>query len=178
MEQKKIRPARRVENIKEYYFSRKLKEVALLNAEGKDIISLGVGGPDLPPCENAIERLGSAARRGDVHSYQPTSGIAGLRKAYSDWYARWYGVMLDPATEIQPLIGSKEGILIVNLAFLNPGDGVLVPDPGILPIHLAVNLWKPRFINITLGKRTAGILISTSWKNAVGQNQADVGELS
>ena len=128
MEQKKIRPARRVENIKEYYFSRKLKEVALLNAEGKDIISLGVGGPDLPPCENAIERLGSAARRGDVHSYQPTSGIAGLRKAYSDWYARWYGVMLDPATE------------------------------------MAVNLWKPRFINITLGKRTAGILISTSWK--------------
>lgn len=130
MEQKKIRPARRVENIKEYYFSRKLKEVAQLNAEGKDIISLGVGGPDLPPCENAIERLGSAARRGDVHSYQPTSGIAGLRKAYSDWYARWYGVTLDPATEIQPLIGSKEGILIVNLAFLNPGDGVLVPDPG------------------------------------------------
>ena len=130
MEQKKIRPARRVENIKEYYFSRKLKEVAQLNAEGKDIISLGVGGPDLPPCENAIERLSNVARRPDVHSYQPTSGIAGLRKAYSDWYARWYGVTLDPATEIQPLIGSKEGILIVNLAFLNPGDGVLVPDPG------------------------------------------------
>ena len=132
MEQKKIRPARRVENIKEYYFSRKLKEVAQLNAEGKDIISLGVGGPDLPPCENAIERLDAVARRPDSHGYQPVSGLPDLRKAYSEWYARWYGVVLDPATEIQPLIGSKEGILIVNLAFLNPGDGVLVPNPGYL----------------------------------------------
>ena len=126
----KIKPARRVENIKEYYFSRKLKEVARLNAEGKDIVSLGIGGPDLPPAESVIDRLSDVVRRPDVHSYQPTSGIPALREAYAKWYSRWYGVRLDAATEIQPLIGSKEGILTVNLAFLNPGDGVLVPNPG------------------------------------------------
>ena len=130
MERIGIKPARRVENIKEYYFSIKLKEVARLNAESKDIVSLGVGGPDLPPAGEVIERLGEVARKVDVHSYQPTSGIKELREAYSRWYSRWYGVELDPASEIQPLIGSKEGILTVNLAFLNPGDGVLVPDPG------------------------------------------------
>ncbi len=126
----KIQPADRVAEIKEYYFSRKLREVARLNAEGKDIISLGIGGPDLPPAPQVIDTLTETARRDDSHSYQNFRGIPELREAFADWYQRFYGVALNPDTEIQPLIGSKEGILYVSLAFLNPGDGVLVPNPG------------------------------------------------
>ena len=125
-----IRPAHRVNQVSEYYFSRKLKEIAGLNAQGLDIISLGIGGPDRPPHADTIEALCSESRRPDTHSYQPYVGIPELRQAFADWYARWYGVELDPQREIQPLIGSKEGILHISLAFLNPGDGVLVPNPG------------------------------------------------
>lgn len=126
----KIQPSDRVGRIKEYYFSRKLKELARLNAEGRDIISLGIGGPDCPPSYAVIETLCREARRSDSHSYQPHVGLPELRKGFADWYAARYGVTLDPTCEIQPLIGSKEGILHISLAFLNPGDGVLVPDPG------------------------------------------------
>lgn len=125
-----IRPANRVNSVSEYYFSRKLKEIAALNARGLDIISLGIGGPDRPPHAETIETLCAESRRSDTHSYQPYVGIPELRRAFADWYARWYGVELDPQREIQPLIGSKEGILHISLAFLNPGDGVLVPNPG------------------------------------------------
>ena len=114
----------------EYYFSRKLKEVARLNAEGHDIISLAIGSPDMPPSEKTVEKLCEVARQADAHGYQPTMGTPELREAMADFYKRWYGVDLDPATEIQPLIGSKEGILHVTLAFVNPGDEVLVPNPG------------------------------------------------
>ena len=114
----------------EYYFSRKLKEVARLNAEGHDIISLAIGSPDMPPSEKTVEKLCEVARQPDAHGYQPTMGTPELREAMADFYKRWYGVDLDPATEIQPLIGSKEGILHVTLAFVNPGDEVLVPNPG------------------------------------------------
>ena len=125
-----IVPARRVASVKEYYFSRKLREVAALNAEGKDIISLGIGGPDRMPDQAVVDALSADASRPDSHSYQPYVGIAPLRRAFADWYSRVYGVELDPDKEIQPLIGSKEGILHISLAFLNPGDAVLVPDPG------------------------------------------------
>lgn len=125
-----IHPASRVDAIEEYYFSRKLKEVAALNAAGADIISLGIGGPDRPPHAEVIETLASEAASPSNHSYQPYIGIPALRKAYADWYARRYDVILDPDSEILPLIGSKEGVLHVSLAFLNPGDGVLVPNPG------------------------------------------------
>lgn len=125
-----ITPADRVSEIQEYYFSKKLREVARLNAEGHDIISLGIGGPDRPPHADVIDTLASEAAKPNVHSYQPYVGIPELRQAFADWYARWYGVTLDPSREIQPLIGSKEGILHVSLTFLNPGDGVLVPNPG------------------------------------------------
>ncbi len=125
-----IRPADRVSRIQEYYFSRRLREVARLNAEGHDIISLGIGGPDRPPMHEVIETLCEAARRDDTHSYQLAVGIPELRQAYARWYAAHYGVELDPSTEIQPLLGSKEGIIQLMLTFLNPGDGVLVPDPG------------------------------------------------
>ena len=125
-----IKPANRVNNVSEYYFSKKLKEIAELNSRGLDIISLGIGGPDRPPHSDTIEALCAESRRPDAHSYQPYVGIPELRRAFADWYARWYGVTLDPQKEIQPLIGSKEGILHISLAFLNAGDGVLVPNPG------------------------------------------------
>ena len=125
-----ITPALRVGNISEYYFARKLREVARLNAEGADIISMAIGGPDRPPHESVIATLCESARLDNTHSYQPGGGIPELRQAFARFYKRWYGVDIDPATELNPLIGSKEGILHVSLALLNPGDGVLVPNPG------------------------------------------------
>ena len=133
-----IQPADRLASVSEYYFSRKLKEVAKMNAEGKDVISLGIGSPDLPPSPETIDVLCENARKPDAHGYQPTVGIPELRKAMADWYKRWYDVDLDPATEIQPLIGSKEGILHVTLALVNPGDQVLVPNPG-YPTYTSLN---------------------------------------
>lgn len=128
--QTQIKPADRVSSVQEYYFSRKLKEVAKLNAEGMDIVSMAIGGPDRPPHPDVIATLSEEASKDTTHSYQPYVGIPELRNAFAKWYAKWYGVELDPNKEIQPLIGSKEGILHTSLAFLNPGDGVLVPDPG------------------------------------------------
>jgi len=125
-----IRPADRLGLVSEYYFSRKLKEIARRNAQGEDIISLAIGSPDMPPSPQTIATLCEQARRPDVHGYQPTVGIPELRQAMATWYRRWYGVDLDWQSEIQPLIGSKEGILHVTLAFCNPGDAVLVPNPG------------------------------------------------
>ena len=125
-----MKAANRVNEIQEYYFSRKLKEVAQLNAAGENIISLAIGSPDLPPSKQTIDKLCEVARRPDAHGYQPTVGTPELREAMATFYQRWYGVTLDPKTEIQPLIGSKEGILHTTLAFVNPGDKVLVPNPG------------------------------------------------
>ena len=126
----KIAPADRLASVSEYYFSKKLKEVAQMNAEGKDVISLGIGSPDMPPSEKTIETLCNNAHDLNGHGYQPYVGIPELRKGFAAWYQRWYGVELNPNTEIQPLIGSKEGILHVTLAFVNPGEQVLVPNPG------------------------------------------------
>ena len=133
-----IKPADRLASVSEYYFSRKGKEVAKMNAEGKDVISLAIGSPDMPPSKETIDTLCENARLDNAHGYQPTVGIPELRKAMADWYKKWYGVELDPATEIQPLIGSKEGILHVTLAFVNPGDQVLVPNPG-YPTYTSLN---------------------------------------
>ena len=127
---KRIEPAKRLESVSEYYFSRKLKEVAKMNAEGMDVISLAIGCPDMPPSKETIDALCENAQRRDTHGYQPTAGIPELRNAMAGFYKRWYGVELNPQTEIQPLIGSKEGILHVTLALVNPGDKVLVPNPG------------------------------------------------
>lgn len=125
-----IGPADRLKEVQEYYFSRKGKEVSQMNAEGKDIISLAIGSPDMPPSEQTVETLCREAQKPNAHGYQPTAGIPELRKAMADFYQRWFGVELDPASEIQPLIGSKEGILHTTLAFVNPGEKVLVPNPG------------------------------------------------
>ena len=125
-----IKPASRLDAVQEYYFSRKLKEVARLNAEGQDIISLAIGSPDQPPSPQTIDKLCEVAHDPSAHGYQPTMGTMELRKAMADFYHRWYGVEVDAASEVQPLIGSKEGILHITLAFVNPGDEVLVPNPG------------------------------------------------
>ena len=133
-----ITPARRVQQVKEYYFSSKLKEIAELNAKGADIISLGIGGPDRPPHMDIITTLCEEAKRPDTHGYQPYVGLPELRAAFAQWYKRFYNVELNPSNEIQPLIGSKEGILHTTLAFINPGDGVLLPNPG-YPTYTSVS---------------------------------------
>ena len=125
-----IQPADRLTLVSEYYFSRKLKEVAALNAQGMDIISLAIGSPDMPPSPQTIDKLCEVAKQPDAHGYQPTMGTPELRQAMAGFYNRWYGVQLNPQTEVLPLIGSKEGILHVTLAFVNSGDEVLVPNPG------------------------------------------------
>jgi aspartate/methionine/tyrosine aminotransferase len=125
-----IQPAQRLSLVQEYYFSRKLKEVAQLNAQGLDIVSLAIGSPDMPPSKLTIDKLCEVAANPNAHGYQPTMGTPELRQAMAAFYKKWYGVELNPNTEIQPLIGSKEGILHTTLAFVNPGDEVLVPNPG------------------------------------------------
>lgn len=127
-----IQPAERTRSVKEYYFSKKNREIAALNADGRSepVINLGIGSPDGRPPQIAIDTLRESAMKDGNHAYQPYIGIPELRKAYAGWYSRWYGVNLDPSSEIQPLTGSKEGILIISLTFLNKGDKVLVPDPG------------------------------------------------
>ena len=175
-----IQPADRLSLVSEYYFSRKLKEVAQLNAEGKDIISLAIGSPDMPPSPETIDVLCEHAHRPDAHGYQPTVGIPELRKAMANFYQRWYGVTLDPATEIQPLIGSKEGILHVTLALCNPGDKVLVPNPG-YPTYTSLskilgqqivnydllesNGWQPDFEQLEAMDLTGVKLMWTNYPN-------------
>ena len=135
---KEIVPASRLNSVTEYYFSTKLKEVAEMNARGKNVISLGIGSPDLPPSDETISAFCQSIKEAGVHGYQPYTGILELRSALANWYQKWFNVTLDPNTEIQPLIGSKEGILHISLAFLNPGDGVLVPNPG-YPTYMSVS---------------------------------------
>lgn len=126
-----IRAAKRTESVQEYYFSRKLKEIAAMNAGREEpVINLGIGSPDGMPPMPAVEALCGSARQPGNHAYQSYVGLPELRRAFADWYARWYDVHLDPSCEIQPLVGSKEAILLISLAFLDKGDKVLVPDPG------------------------------------------------
>ena len=147
-----IQPAKRTGSVKEYYFSVKNKEIARMNADGRTepVINLGIGSPNGRPPQAAIDALCSTAVCDGVHAYQPYVGIPELRKAFADWYARWYGVALDSSTEIQPLTGSKEGILIISLAFLNPGDKVLVPDPGYPTYSSAARLCEAEIVSYDL----------------------------
>ena len=175
-----IKPANRLAEVSEYYFSRKLKEVAAMNIQGMDIISLAIGSPDMPPSEKTIKRLCEVAERADAHGYQPTMGIPELREAMARFYQKWYGVELNPATEIQPLIGSKEGILHVTLAFVNPGEKVLVPNPG-YPTYTSLskilgaqvvnynlkedNGWQPDFDELEKMDLTGVKLLWTNYPN-------------
>ncbi len=122
--------ANRLDSIQEYYFSKKLGEIARLNANGYSIINLGIGSPDLPPPQQAVEALCATAVKGKAHGYQSYRGIPALRQAFSAWYQQHYGVVLDPDTEVLPLMGSKEGITYISTTYLNEGDEVLVPNPG------------------------------------------------
>ncbi len=122
--------ANRLQKVEEYYFSKKLQEIRKMNAAGLDVINLGIGSPDMPPAPQVVDALSHSAGQPQNHGYQPYRGTAELRLAISQWYQQVYGVVLDTDRQILPLIGSKEGIFHISMAFLNPGDKVLIPDPG------------------------------------------------
>ena len=147
---KAIQPANRIGNVQEYYFSVKLKEIAQMNAQGADVINLGIGSPDLPPAKEVTDTLAAEAANPKVHGYQPYVGIPQLREAFAQWYKRWYNVELNPANEILPLIGSKEGIMHISMAFINEGDAVLVPNPGYPTYSSVSKLVGARIISYNL----------------------------
>src|SRR5215203_455521 len=122
--------ADRLNGIGEYYFSQKLREIDELNKTGNPVINLGIGSPDMPPSAEIIQVLQEEIVKPNVHAYQSYKGVPAFRKAIADWYQKWYGVTLNPDNEILPLIGSKEGIMHVSMAYLNKDDEVLIPDPG------------------------------------------------
>jgi len=122
--------AKRLEDIGEYYFSQKLREIDELNKQGKNIISLGIGSPDLPPHPDVIKVLQDESAKPTTHAYQSYKGSPVLRNAISAWYKKWYRVDVDAGSEILPLIGSKEGIMHICMTYLNTGDEVLIPNPG------------------------------------------------
>jgi LL-diaminopimelate aminotransferase len=153
----------RLQGIGEYYFSQKLREIAMLNAEGKNIINLGIGSPDMPPHPDVIKVLHEESGKSSVHAYQGYKGVPELRNAVASWYKKWYGVSLDAETEILPLIGSKEGIMHICMTYLDSGDYALVPNPGYPTYSSAVKLsggecipyelkeennWQPDFTGI------------------------------
>ncbi len=131
--------ASRLQGVHEYYFAAKLREIAQRNASGRQVLNLGIGSPDLPPAPGVTEALRQTAALPTAHGYQSYTGIPALREAFAQWYARHYGVSLDPNGEILPLLGSKEGILHIAMSYLEAGDVALVPDPG-YPAYRAATL--------------------------------------
>ena len=125
-----IQPAKRLGNVQEYYFSKKLREIATMRKQGIDVLNLGIGSPDLPPAPEVAEMLGNHSNQPDVHAYQSYNGIPELRQAFADWYRRFFAVELNADNEVLPLIGSKEGIVHIAMTFLEQGDIALVPNPG------------------------------------------------
>lgn len=145
-----MKTSTRLDGIGEYYFSQKLREIASLNAEGKNIINLGIGSPDMPPHPDVIKVLQEESAKPNVHAYQGYKGVPELRNAFASWYKKWYSVSLDAETEILPLIGSKEGIMHICMTYLNEGDGALVPNPGYPTYSSAVKLSGGAGINYEL----------------------------
>ena len=145
----------KIETVQEYYFSAKLREVNQMIADGKPVINLGIGSPDLAPDPKVIEALKNTAENPRAHGYQSYQGIPELRIAFAEFYAREYGVSLQPDKEILPLMGSKEGIMHVSMTFLNPGDEVLIPNPGYPTYASVTNLLgaKPVYYTIDLNKK-------------------------
>ena len=135
-----INTSKRLEGIGEYYFSQKLREIEELNKQGKNIINLGIGSPDLPPHPAVVKVLQEEAEKTNTHAYQNYKGSPLLRKAIADWYATWYDVQLNADSEILPLIGSKEGIMHICMTYLNEGDEALIPNPGYPTYSSAVKL--------------------------------------
>jgi LL-diaminopimelate aminotransferase len=136
----KVNPALRTGNVQEYYFSRKLAQIDQMRKDGADVINLGIGSPDQPPSENTIATLISYATRTNSHGYQSYTGVPALRKAFADWYRKYFHVVLNPDNEILPLLGSKEGIMHISMTFVNTGDEVLIPDPGYPTYSSVTNL--------------------------------------
>ncbi len=136
----KVKPADRTQSVQEYYFSKKLRQIDQMRLSGIDVINLGIGSPDQPPSPATISRLYEEASKPTAHGYQSYTGIPGLRKAFAAWYLKYFGVELDPDREILPLMGSKEGIMHISMAFVNPGDEVLVPNPGYPTYSSVTNL--------------------------------------
>jgi aspartate/methionine/tyrosine aminotransferase len=147
---KMIQTAKRLEGIGEYYFSQKLREIEELNQQGKQVINLGIGSPDLPPHPDVIKTLQDESAKMNVHAYQSYKGSPVLRTAMSNWYQSWYNVTLNPNTEILPLIGSKEGIMHICMTYLNEGDEVLIPNPGYPTYNSAVKLAGGKTISYEL----------------------------
>lgn len=135
-----IKPANRTTLVQEYYFSRKLAQIDKMRREGADVINLGIGSPDQPPSEETVNALCEEAKKPGSHGYQSYNGSPALRKAFSEWYKKYFRVDLDPENEILALMGSKEGIMHISMAFINPGDEVLVPDPGYPTYSSVTNL--------------------------------------
>ena len=135
-----VKPANRTANVQEYYFSQKLAQIDRMRRDGSDVINLGIGSPDQPPSESTVSALIAEAKKSTSHGYQSYSGIPSLRKAFSDWYKKYFYVNLNPDNEILLLMGSKEGIMHISMAFVNPGDEVLVPDPGYPTYSSVTNL--------------------------------------
>jgi LL-diaminopimelate aminotransferase len=147
-----IKTASRLDSINEYYFSKKLKEIAELNAAGKNIISFGIGSPDLMPSEKTINALIETAQKPTNHGYQSYVGIPALRAAFADFYNKNYGVSLNPANEILPLLGSKEGIMHICMTYLEAGDQALIPNPGYPTYRSAVTLAGAECVNYDLSE--------------------------
>src|SRR5674536_215969 len=135
-----VKPADRTGNVQEYYFSQKLAQIDRMRKEGSDVINLGIGSPDQSPSGNTISALIAEANKPSSHGYQSYTGIPSLRKAFSDWYSRYFHVALNPDNEILLLMGSKEGIMHISMEFVNHGDEVLVPDPGYPSYSSVTNL--------------------------------------
>src|ERR1035437_5024738 len=145
-----ISPAQRLQSVSEYYFSKKLKEIATMNAEGKTVLNLGIGNPDNPPSPATIKTLVESSKNPKAHGYQSYVGIPSLRLAFAQWYKTYFSVELNSLNEILPLMGSKEGVMHISLAFINKGDGVLVPNPGYPTYSSVSNLVEANIIDYDL----------------------------
>ncbi len=147
-----IQAANRLNQVEEYYFSKKLKEIAKLNSQGKDIINLGIGSPDLPPSKETVAALVETAQEDNTHGYQSYTGIPAFRLKLTSWLNKTYGIEVNPDNEILPLMGSKEGIMHISMAFLNKGDKVLVPNPGYPTYSSVSNLLEAEIENYELSE--------------------------
>jgi LL-diaminopimelate aminotransferase len=153
-----IAVSKRLEGIGEYYFSQKLAEIAEMNKAGDAVINLGIGSPDMPPHPEVIKVLQEEANKSNVHGYQSYKGADVLRNAVSQWYNKWYGVELSPASEILPLIGSKEGIMHICMTYLNEGDVALIPNPGYPTYRSAVQLAGGRCMEYNLKEENSWLI--------------------
>ena len=142
--------ATRLSSVGEYYFSRKLREIEEMRRGGADILSLGIGSPDLPPHPSVMERLAAESAKPTAHGYQSYRGVAELRNAFSQWYNERFGVKLNPESEILPLIGSKEGVMHTVMTYISKGDKVLVPNPGYPTYSSAVRLAEGEVVEYSL----------------------------